>query len=424
MMDVPQDVGTNMKKRMTIMLLALAIVFGGLIAYNLIKELLIKRFFSHFEPPAVTVSSVVAKKRDWNPYIHSVGSFVAINGVNVNSQAPGNVVAIHFHSGQFAEANQPLIDIDDSIDQAVQKSNQAELTLQQINFQRQTDLFKRGASAISSLDAARAKLLQAQAAVEKTEAAIKQKHIKTPFAGQLGIRQIDLGQYIMQGQTSIVSLQSMDPLYLKFYLPEQLLHLLHINQVIYFSVEQNPDLLFEGKISAINSKVDTKSHNVQVQATLANCPADAMKDPSHSLLIKLTKRAADGKTVVHCDSKLNEKNKIEHFNFIPGMFADIEVEQPVINNSIVLPTTSISYSLYGNSIYIIEKDSKQKDALVVKRVFVSTGDQQGNYTIIKSGVKEGQLVVHSGELKLQNGTRVTINNQVELKDDDPSSLSQ
>lgn len=419
-----------MKKRMTTMAIALLVVFGGIIAFNLIKTFMMNRFFAHFTPPAVTVSSVKAVKRKWEPRINAVGNFVAINGVEVNSQAAGSVVAIHFDSGQYVEENKPLIDIDDSIDQATLKSNQSEQALQDLNYKRQTDLIKRGATSGSSVDEARAKLLQAQAAVEKTTAMIRQKHITAPFAGQLGIRMVNLGQYITPGQTAIASLQSMDPLYLQFYLPEQLYKHLHINQGIIFSIEQNPNLVFEGKITAINSKVDSSTHNIQVQATLPNCPESAVSDPKHSTLIKLKKLPYDGRMLVSCNSETNLKNKVVKFNFIPGMFAAIDIEQPPIPDVIVLPTTAISYSLYGNSVYIIEKikdsnDKNDKDGLIVKRVFVSTGDQEGNYTIIKQGVKEGQQVVSSGELKLQDGTRVVINNDVKLNEvENPDQLGE
>lgn len=410
-----------MKKRMTIMIITLVIVFGGIIGFNLIKGFMIKRFFAHYEAPAVNVSSVVATEETWEPHLAAVGNFVSINGVDVNAQASGNVVALHFVSGQFIEKDQPLIDIDDSIEQATLKFNESDLTLRQINSQRQTDLFAHGATAKSSLDEAKAKLLQAQAQVEKIQASIRQKHITAPFTGRLGIRQVNLGQYITPGQTAIVALQSLDPLYLEFYLPEQLLKNLHINQLITFSVEQNPNVLFEGKITALNSKVDINTHNVQVQATLANCPSEALVDPSHSPLIKVKKQSNNAKPIISCDSALNAEHKIRRFSFIPGMFAAIEVKQPSVPHVVVLPTTAISYSLYGNSVFIIEKDpsgkkdADNKDILLVKRAFISTGDQQGNYTVITKGLKAGQTVVGSGELKLQDGTRVLINNDITLQ---------
>lgn len=420
-----------MNKRLTIMGITLLVVFGGIIAFNLFKAFMIKQFFASYEPPAVTVSSAVAQSVDWKPTIDAVGNFVAINGVDVNSEASGNVVKIHFESGQYVEKDEPLITIDDSIDQALLKFNQSELTLKELSYKRQADLFKRGATPSSSVDEAKANLQQAQAKVEQIQAQIQQKHIGAPFSGRLGIRQVNLGQYVTPGQTSIVSLQSLDPLYLEFYLPEQYYKKVHVNQPITFSVEEFPNILFEGTISAINSKVDLTTHNVQVQAILPNCPADAIKDPTKSPLIKTRKQIRGDKLNVSCNSQLNQQNKIKSFVFIPGMFSSIEVDQPAEPNTVIVPSTAISYSLYGNAVYIIEKNKEGKknkdgtDQLVVNRIFVTTGEQQGNYTVIKSGIKAGQLVVSTGDLKLQNGTPIVINNSVNLdSDSEPDKLEQ
>ncbi|MDX1836544.1 efflux RND transporter periplasmic adaptor subunit [Legionella taurinensis] len=409
-----------MKKRMTIMITALVIVFGGIVAFNLFKNFMIKRFFATYEPPAVSVSSVTAVKREWRPTLPAVGNFVATNGVEVNSEASGNVVKIHFESGQYVSEGSKLIDIDDSVDQATLKFNKAQLALRQLSYQRQVDLNKKGAAPVSNVDEAKANLEQSEADVEKTEAQIRQKHITAPFAGKLGIRQVNLGQYITPGQTSIVTLQSLDPLYLQFYLPEQYYKRLYINQGIEFNVEEFEGLAFQAKITAINAKVDPNTHNVLVQATLPNCPAEALSDLKKTTLVKTSKDIDTGKTIVTCSTKDNLKNHISHFVFIPGMFASIAVEQPAISEVIVLPSTAISYSLYGHSVYLIEKgtkgekDENGKDKLYVKRVFVTTGEQSGNFTVINSGVKAGDIVVSSGELKLQNGTRVVINNSVKL----------
>jgi len=422
---------STQNKRMSILILALILVFGGILVYHLFAGYMMKRYFARFASPAVTVSSVTAKQRDWKPHFSAVGNFVAIKGVNVNSQAAGDVVAIHFESGQYVEKDTPLIDLDDSVDQATLKFNQAELALQHINHTRQTDLLKRAATSSSTVDAAKAKLLQAEAEVEKTLAQIRQKHITAPFSGQIGIRQVNLGEYITVGNTSIAPLQLLDPLFMTFYLPEQLITRLKIGQIITFSVAHNPDLLFEGKITAINAKVDSNTHTIEVQATLPNCPTDALRDPTHSPLVTTQKGAHDQKTRVICNSELNTKNHVSAFNFIPGMFASIEVDQPKIPHVITLPSTSISYSLYGNSVFVIEttkadpNDPKSPDVLQVKQVFVSTGEQQGNDTIIKKGIRAGQKVVSSGELKLQNGTRVLINNEVPLPEiTDPEQLGQ
>ncbi|CAM2940539.1 efflux RND transporter periplasmic adaptor subunit [Legionella worsleiensis] len=420
-----------MKKRMTIMGIALLVVFGGIIAFNLIKAMMIKQFFASYEPPAVTVSSAVAESVDWLPTLSAIGNFVAINGVEVNSEASGNVIKIDFESGQFVNKDAPLITIDDSIDQALLKFNQSELTLKELNYQRQIDLYKRGATPSSSVDEAKANLQQAQAKVEQMQAQINQKHITAPFAGRLGIRQVNLGQFISPGQTSIVSLQSLDPLYLEFYIPEQLYKRIMPNQNIYFSVEEFPNSIFEGTISAVNSKIDTNTHNVLIQASLPNCPAAALKDPEHSPLVKTRKEPRGSKLIISCNSDVNRTKNISEYVFIPGMFASIDIPQPAEPNTVIVPSTAISYSLYGNSVYVIEKNSAGKknkdgsDQLSVNRVFVTTGEQQGNYTVVKKGIKAGQLVVSTGDLKLQNGTSVVINNSVQLTEiSDPDHMGQ
>lgn len=420
-----------MKKRLTIMAIALLVVFGGIIGFNLFKAFMIKRFFANYQPPAVSVASAVAKEVDWLPTINAVGNFVAINGVDVGSQASGNVIKIDFDSGQFVDKNAPLISINDSIDQAVLKFNQSDLALKTLSYKRQSDLFKRGATPISSVDEAKATLDQAQAKVEQTQAQINQKHITAPFAGRLGIRQVNLGQFINPGQTIIVSLQSLDPLYLQFYLPEQLYKKVHPEQSITFSLEEFPNTLFEAKVSAINSKVDLNTHNVLVQGTLANCPANAIKNPGKSSLVKTRQEPGGTKTIISCDTNLNTSNHVQNYAFVPGMFAAIAIDQKARPHTIIVPSTAISYSLYGNSVYLIEKDKEGKknpdgsDILSVNRVFVTTGEQRGNYTVIKKGVKAGQLVVSAGEIKLQNGTPVTINNNVRLNDtSNPDLLGQ
>ncbi|MFA5959682.1 MAG: efflux RND transporter periplasmic adaptor subunit [Tatlockia sp.] len=410
-----------MKKRMIIMASSLLLVFGGIIGFNFFKSIMIKRFFAHYSPPPVSVSSVTAMQKSWQPHLAAVGNFVAVNGVDINAQTSGNVATIHFESGQYLAKGSPLIDIDDAVEQATLKFNQAELALRQLNFKRQTELFKRGAASNASLDEATATLQQAEANVERIAAEIQKKHITAPFSGQLGIRQVNLGQYITPGQTNIVTLQSLDPLYLEFGLPEHFLKYLHVDQTLQFSVEEYPNQVFEGKINAISSKIDSNTHNIQVQATLANCPAEAFGKEG-SPLLQLQKEAHSEKTLVRCNSALNTANHVTRFAFIPGMFASLAILQPTIPQVVVLPSTAISYSLYGNSVFVIEQDKELdkegKATLRAKRIFVSTGDQEGNLTIINKGIKPGQQVVSSGELKLKNGTSVVINNSVKLNEED------
>lgn len=415
------------KKRLKILLICMAIVFGGIIAFNLFKAFMIKRFFASYKPPAVSVSAETLREVAWRPSINAVGNFAATRGVDISAQSSGNVIKINFDSGQYVEQNAELITIDDTVDQAVLKFNQSDLALRALNNKRQKDLFKRGAVSISTIDESQAVLDQAQARVDQTQAQINQKHIRAPFSGQLGIRQVNLGQFINPGQTTIVSLQSLDPMYLEFYVPEHLYKKIQLEQNIYFSLEDSPQYLFKAKVSAINSKIESTTHNVLVQGTLANCPASALQSPLQSKLVETQKEG--NKLVITCDTQKNSAQHVHQFAFLPGMFASIRIEQPAQGKTLMVPSTAISYSLYGDSVYVIEKQASEnkKDAevLLAKRVFVTTGEQQGNYTVIKKGLKPGQQIVTTGEIKLQNDTPVVINNSVHLHtESQPDAIGQ
>jgi membrane fusion protein, multidrug efflux system len=405
-------------KPMTRMMIALIIVFGSLLLFNIAKKVALHIFFKHYTPPAVTVSSVTVKEESWRPNLHAVGSFIAVNGVDVNSEATGNIVKIHFKSGENVEAGKLLVDIEDRTDKATLKSNQADLVLQKINYTRQRQLLKKNATSQSEVDAAKAQWLEAEAKVERAEANIQQKHIKAPFAGRLGIRLVNLGQYVTPGKTTIVTLQSLDPLFLEFHLPEQLLPHIAVGQNIFFSVEPDTSKIFSGKITAINAKVDSQTHNIKIHATIANCPAEDFNHDNHTEFSKTQTLPNNTRTVMICSTEKNKAQHVTDYAFLPGMFAAIEIEQPTIPNALVLPTTAISYSLYGDSVFLISPEkstqSNQDEILTVKRVFVTTGDEQGNQVMITQGLSKDQTVVSAGEIKLQDGTRVVINNEVLL----------
>lgn len=401
--------------------IGLCVFFVAVLLFNVGKQLIMGYFLSHYQPPPVSVSTVIAKSIDWQPYISAVGNFEALNGVEVNSQTSGNVVKVHFESGQYVQNSAPLIDIDDSVEQAGLKFSQAELALKEINYKRMNELFSKKATSGSSLDEAKASLAQASANVEKIQAQITQKHIVAPFSGKLGIRQVNLGQYITPGQTKIVTLQSLDPLYIHFYVPEQEYKKLSLNQPIFIQLEDYPTLRFASKITAINPIADPNTHNIEVQATLPNCPQEVLAHPEKSPLIKIEKTPHSVRPLVYCNTEGNQSHKVERYSFLPGMFASVDILLPKIPNAVVLPATAVSYSLYGDAVYLVEptddktdKSSGAQPIYKVKRVFVTTGDKGGNEIVIISGIKAGDQVVSAGELKLQNGTRAVINNDISL----------
>lgn len=236
-----------MGKRMAIMVTILVVIFGGIFGYGFVRGYFIKQYFSHFTPPPITISARPAKTKTWHPYLSAIGNFVATHGVDIASQAAGIVTKINFRSGQQVSKGTLLIKLDDRIEQAELKNNQAQLKLSQLNFQRQEKLFKKGAASSSSLDASRARLQEMQAALEKTEALIARKNITAPFSGKLGIRRVNLGDYITPGVTMLVTLQALDPLYVQFYLPEHDLTKITVGQAVQLKVTAFPKKLFHGK---------------------------------------------------------------------------------------------------------------------------------------------------------------------------------
>lgn len=405
-----------MKKRMTIMIIALTVVFGGIIGFNVFKQYMIKQYFKTFKMPAVTISTTIAKKMPWQPTINGVGNFSAVNGVDVNAQQSGHITNIQFKSGEHVEKGQLLLELDHRIEDANLADAKASLLLAKTDYQRQLALLKKSATAESTVDSAKAKLQQAQAAVDKIQTIIAQKKITAPFSGKLGVRLVNLGQYVTPGSTPLVSLQSLDPLYLQFYLPEQNLKSLYPGQEIIFNIESYPNHYFKGTIEALNSKVDPNTHNILIQAKVENCPR-LTGDNIDEKLFNPVKEQTTGITIFNCQSALNKKSNITSFTFMPGMFAELSVILPDAPNVLVLPRTAISYSLYGNSVYIVKKvkdDKTQQQSLKVFQKFVKTGDERGTKVVVLSGIKEGDEVVNSGQLKLQNGVDVKINNDVKL----------
>ncbi|MDP3560449.1 MAG: efflux RND transporter periplasmic adaptor subunit, partial [Legionellaceae bacterium] len=374
---------TLLIKRLTKLLIALSILFGCILGFNLFKSFMIQRFFATYEPPAVYVSSVSALKKEWQPNLYAVGLLKAQRGVEVNAEVPGNVVALHFQSGESVTAGQPLLDLDDSVEQATLAYNAADLALKKLNYNRQLSLLKQQATSTSTVDEAKANLEKSEASVTKIKAQIAQKHISAPFSGRLGIREVNLGQYITPGSTPIVTLQSYDTILVEFYLPEQYLPAIKPGQKFTARFEAYPQWVFEGDITAFNSSIDPNNHNLKIEGKLNNCAMTEVDPRPHS-------SAQQAPKVIHCTPKPNTSR----YAFMPGMYAALEVYKPEKYSVIVLPSTAIDYSLYGNSVFVISKNDKGQ--LVANRRFITTGAQRDNETIITSGLKAGELVVGSG----------------------------
>jgi len=288
----------------------------------------------------------------------------------------GNVTAINFDSGQEVQKGQLLVQLDASNEEAQLEGFKAQENLAELNDQRSHDIFAKHLISQSDVDTADANLKQAQANVANTEADIAKKTIRAPFAGHAGIRNVNLGQYLPQG-TALVTLQALDHMYVSFALPEQALPSLANGQKVQATVDAIPNETFNGSIDAIDSKVDPTSHNVRVQAILAN--------PQHHL------RA--------------------------GMFANVTVSAGKPQQVVTVPKAAITYSLYGNSVFVVAPDDKNKDdkgqpQLTANEVFVKLGPEQGARVSVLQGLKAGDQVVTSGMQKLHSGAVVVINNDV------------
>lgn len=368
------QISPQMKK----MLKIVGIVFGIIFGWFFIKKGLFLYFISHYEPPPVTISASTARSQPWQSYVTSVGTITAINGVEISAEVSGLVKEIHFQSGQLVNQGDVLVVLDNSVEQAQLKDNESKLKLAQINYDRDKTLLKKNVGSQAAADTSFAKLQEAEAGVEQIKAKIKQKTITAPFNGKIGIRLIDIGGYLSAG-TAMVSLQSLDPLYVRFNLPEQYVPSLYLQQPVDVDVNLNvtsaTNSSIKGTITAINSKVDQSTRNILVQATIPN----------------------------------------KNLQLYPGMFALVRIWLNDKKNVITLPQTAISYSLHGDSVFLIEnKGKKDKPDLYVNRKYVKVGERRGDLVVILDGIKAGDQVATSGQLKLQNETHVVIDNSVEL----------
>lgn len=356
-------------KRLIIVLAALAVVFGGIFGWKMFVGMKMAEMFSRPRPPAVVASAKV-EERSWQPYLTSVGSVLARRGVNVSGQLDGQVEKINFQSGQNVEQGQVLVQLDDSVDRAELKGLIADEQLAAVEFRRQARLIKQRSTSQADYDQAQASLNKAKALVAAQRARIEHLAVRAPFSGMLGIRQVNLGEYLKAG-TPIVTLQALDPVYVDFTLPERYLPQLAVQQKIRVQVPAYPKRAFDGKITAISSKIDSATRNVQVRATLAN--------PDQTLR--------------------------------PGMFAQVRVVLPARSHILTVPRTAITYNPYGDSVFVIEHKGKQ---LIVQRRQVNTGEVRNGRVEIVRGLKLGDEVVAAGQLKLRNGQPVKINNTVKL----------
>jgi membrane fusion protein, multidrug efflux system len=361
--------------RMGIMLVLVAVVFGGIFGWQAVKAHFMKQYFASMGAPPQAVSTTVAAVQEWQPQLEAVGSLRAVKGADLALEVPGIVEDIAFQSGQDVEAGALLLQLRAEDDIAKLHSLEANAQLAQITYDRDQKLVKTQVVSQATLDSDAAKLKDAKAQVTAQQAVINKKFIRAPFAGRLGIRAVDIGQYVSAG-TTIVTLQALDPIYLDFYLPQQSLDQIKVGQSVTARIDTYPDQSFTGEIAAINPKVDAASRNVQIRAALKNA-----------------------------DRKL-----------LPGMFATVDIATSAPQRFVTLPQTAVAYNPYGSTVYLVDekgKDAKGQPQLVARQSFVITGTTRGDQVAVLSGVKEGETVVTAGQIKLHNGTPLLVNNTVQ-----------
>jgi membrane fusion protein, multidrug efflux system len=363
-----------MTKRMVIMLVAVAIVFGGLYGFQMFKASMIKKFMASMSSPPQTISAARAATSEWQPNVEAVGSLRAVKGADLSLEVSGVVDSISFNSGDDVEEGAQLLKLRAEDDVAKLQSLQAMAELNQITYDRDQKQFKIQAVSQATLDTDAANLKNAKAQVAQQQAILDKKSLRAPFAGHLGIRAVDLGQYLSAG-TVIVTLQALDPIFVDFYVPQQSVDQVRLGQTVAVKVDAYKDETFTGEIAAVNPKVDASSRNVQVRA--------ALKNPDHRL--------------------------------IPGMYATIDIATGKPQNLVTLPQTAITYNPYGDTVYIVDSkgnDADGKPQLVARQTFVTTGATRGDQVAILKGVSEGDMIVTAGQLKLHNGTNVMIDNSI------------
>ena len=363
-----------MIKRMLIMLILVGAVLGGLFGFKSFVGGKIKEAMAGMANLPQTVSAAKAVSSDWQPRIDAVGSLRAVRGAELSLEVPGVVEEITFQSGDEVQAGQVLLRLRNDDEVAKLQSLEATAQLAQITYDRDVKQLKAQAISQAIVDNDEANLRNAKAQVAQQKAVVEKKTLRAPFAGKLGLRQVDLGQFLSAG-TMIATLQSLHPIFVDFLLPQQAVAQISVGQTVKAKVDAFPGREFTGKITAINPKIETASRNVQVRATL----------PNH-------------------DQKL-----------LPGMFATVELETGAAQHLVTLPQTAVSYNPYGSLVYIVDdknKDAEGKPQLIARQVFVTTGATRGDQVAILKGVADGDMVVTSGQIKLRNGVPLAIDNRV------------
>jgi membrane fusion protein (multidrug efflux system) len=362
-----------MAKRM-ILTLGVAAVLLGALGFIKFKQVQSAVQASAFQPPPEAVTSIVAHREQWPATLSVIGTMEAVHGVTVSADLPGQVERIDFESGKSVQVGDVLVELDTRQERAQLASLEAQRDLARVSYDRAQQLVDDGVISRVEYDQATSQRKATEANVAEIRATIERKTIRAPFSGILGIRQVNLGQYLSAGQ-AIVSLQAMNPIYVNFGVPQQTLSQMAVGHAVHVAKEDLPNAAFSGQVTAVDSVVNEATRNIQIQATLSNP-----------------------------EGKLR-----------PGMFVQVEVPLGTARSVIALPASAINYAPYGDSVFVITdlKDPSGKTYRGVQQQFVKVEGSHGDQVAIVSGVNPGDEVVTSGVFKLRNGAAVQVNNKVQ-----------
>jgi len=362
-----------MARRLILVVGVMAILLGGL-GFVKFRQIESAVHASAFQPPPEAVTSIVTRREQWPATMSAIGTMEAVHGVTVSADLPGTVARINFDSGKAVREGDILVELDTRQERAQLASLEAQRDLAKINFGRTQQLVNEGVISRSEFDQATAQQKATEANVAEIKATIERKTIRAPFSGILGIRKVNLGQYLPAG-SPIVSNQSLNPIYVNIGVPQQAAAQIQIGRKIRVTTEDVADKVFNGSITAVDSEVDPTTRNIQIQATLANP-----------------------------EGKLR-----------PGMFVQVELPVGAGRPVIALPASAINYAPYGDSVFVITdlKDPQGKPYRGVKQQFVKLEGSRGDQVGVISGLNPGDEVVTSGVFKLRNGAAVQVNNKVQ-----------
>ncbi|MEM1025954.1 MAG: efflux RND transporter periplasmic adaptor subunit [Myxococcota bacterium] len=362
-----------MIKKFVVAVLGLVVVvglLGGIKALQIVQ--LIQAAENAILPPS-SVTTATAETQSWRSTLKAVGTTVPVQGVTLMAEVPGTLKVLGFESGKEVKKGEVLVRLDISVEQAQLASAEAELKLAKLELDRAAGLRAQKVNSAAELDAAEARYAQAEAAKANIMAVINKKTIRAPFAGRLGTRQVNLGQFLNAG-TPIVVLQSLDPLYVDFSLPQRQLARIGEGQDVAIRTDAFPEASWTGVLDSIDPEVDPSTRNVRLRALVDN----------------------------------------EDKQLRPGMFVDVDLLLSESLKVVTIPATSVMYAPYGNSVYVVEKEEGEvnQGQLVAKQIFVRLGQRRGDLIAVDSGLEAGQTIVTTGAFKLRNGAPVVVNNEL------------